>query len=77
WVSVIDTGTGIAAEDLPRVFERFWRADRSRSSSSGGSGIGLAICQRLVALQGGQIVAASELGKGSTFSFSLPIHPVV
>ncbi len=77
WVSVIDTGVGIAAEDLPHVFERFWRADRSRSSTSGGSGIGLAICQRLVDLQGGQIVAESELGKGSTFSFSLPIHSVV
>lgn len=74
WVEVIDTGSGIAAEDLPHVFERFWRADRSRDRTSGGSGIGLAICHRLVELQGGQIKATSQLGKGSTFSFSLPIH---
>ncbi len=75
WIAVIDTGVGISAEDLPHVFERFWRADRSRDRASGGSGIGLAICRRLVELQGGQIIAKSELGAGSTFSFSLPIQP--
>ena len=74
WIEVIDTGIGISEEDLPHVFERFWRADRSRDRASGGSGIGLAICRRLVELQGGQITATSELGKGSTFSFSLPIY---
>lgn len=74
WVAVIDTGIGISAEDLPHVFERFWRADRSRDRTSGGSGIGLAICRRLVELQGGQIIAHSEPGIGSRFSFSLPIH---
>lgn len=73
WVAVIDTGEGIAEEDLPNVFERFWRADRSRDRSSGGTGIGLAICHRLVALQGGTIEVDSELGKGSTFRFSLPL----
>lgn len=73
WISVIDTGQGIAREDLPHVFERFWRADRSRNRTSGGTGIGLAICRRLVELQGGVIEAESELGKGSTFRFSLPI----
>jgi signal transduction histidine kinase len=77
WVAVIDTGIGISAEDLPHVFERFWRADRSRSSTSGGSGVGLAICRRLIELQGGQITAQSQLNMGSTFSFSLPIHRVV
>lgn len=51
WIAVIDTGVGIAQEDLPYVFERFWRADRSRSSYSGGTGIGLAIARRLVELQ--------------------------
>jgi signal transduction histidine kinase len=73
WVEITDTGIGISAEDLPFVFERFWRADRSRSRYSGGTGIGLAISRRLVELQGGQIEAESQLGKGSTFRFSLPI----
>lgn len=73
WISVIDTGKGIAAEDLPHVFERFWRSDRSRDRNSGGTGIGLAISRRLVELQKGTIEVESELGKGSTFRFSLPI----
>ncbi|MGD1897896.1 MAG: sensor histidine kinase [Phormidesmis sp.] len=77
WIAVSDTGSGIAPEDIPHVFERFWRADRSRASHSGGSGVGLAICRRLVMLQGGQIKASSRLNKGSTFSFSLPTQPVV
>ncbi|WP_239651554.1 sensor histidine kinase [Neosynechococcus sphagnicola] len=53
WIAVIDTGVGIAATDLPHVFERFWRADQARSRQSGGTGIGLAITLRLVELQGG------------------------
>ena len=73
WISVIDTGVGIAEADLPYVFERFWRADRSRASHSGGTGIGLAIVRRLVELQGGRIEVESELGKGSTFRFCLPV----
>ncbi|NEQ25766.1 MAG: two-component sensor histidine kinase, partial [Microcoleus sp. SIO2G3] len=73
WIEVRDTGVGIAAEDLPHVFERFWRADRSRNRTSGGTGIGLAISRRLVELQGGEIEVESELGTGSTFRFSLPI----
>jgi signal transduction histidine kinase len=77
WVAVIDTGIGISAEDLPHVFERFWRADRSRDRTSGGSGVGLAICRRLIELQGGHITAQSQLNIGSTFSFSLPIHRVI
>ncbi|WP_066121944.1 cell wall metabolism sensor histidine kinase WalK [Geminocystis sp. NIES-3709] len=71
WVSVIDTGIGISPEDLPHVFERFWRADRSRCSYSGGSGIGLAITKRLVELQGGQIEVESTLNQGTTFRFCL------
>ncbi|WP_242041336.1 cell wall metabolism sensor histidine kinase WalK [Leptolyngbya sp. FACHB-261] len=70
---IIDTGTGIAPEDLPHVFERFWRADRSRSRDSGGTGLGLAISRRLVDLQGGEIEVQSELGCGSTFRVWLPI----
>ena len=73
WVAVIDTGKGIDTKDLPHVFERFWRADRSRNRNSGGTGIGLAICRRLVELQGGNIEVTSELDKGSIFRFSLPV----
>jgi signal transduction histidine kinase len=73
WIAVIDTGQGIDSEDLPHVFERFWRSDRSRDRHSGGTGIGLAISRRLVELQKGTIQAESELGKGSIFRFSLPI----
>lgn len=73
WVAVIDTGQGIAEEDLPHVFERFWRSDRSRDRTSGGTGIGLAISRRLVELQGGTIEVESQVGKGSIFRFSLPL----
>ena len=73
WIAVKDTGQGISSDDLPHVFERFWRSDRSRDRHSGGTGIGLAISRRLVELQKGVIVAESELGQGSVFRFSLPI----
>lgn len=73
WIAVIDTGIGIKAEDLPYIFERFWRADKSRSRYSGGTGIGLAITRRLVELQGGMIEVESEVDKGSIFRFSIPI----
>lgn len=73
WIAVIDTGHGIKAEDLPFVFDRFWRSERSRARSPGGTGIGLAISRRLVELQGGEIQVDSELDKGSTFRFSLPL----
>jgi signal transduction histidine kinase len=73
WIAVIDTGIGIAKEDLPHVFERFWRAEKSRNQHTGGTGIGLAISQQLIALQGGEISVQSELGKGSTFQFYLPL----
>ena len=72
-ISVADTGAGIAPEDLPRIFERFYRADSSRSRATGGSGLGLTIAKRLVESHGGQIAAASELGRGSRFTFTLPI----
>ena len=72
WVAVVDTGMGISPEDLPHVFERFWRADKSRQVTTGGSGIGLALTKSLVERQGGQIKVESELGKGTTFSFCLP-----
>jgi signal transduction histidine kinase len=70
-VSVRDTGVGIAAEDLPYVFERFYRADRSRCRTTGGAGLGLAIAKYLVEAHGGQITVESQVGVGSTFSFTL------
>ena len=71
-IAVADTGGGIAPEDLPHVFDRFYRADRSRSRATGGSGVGLAIVKQLVEAQGGGVSAQSEPGRGSTFAFSLP-----
>lgn len=73
WVAVSDTGIGIAAHELPHVFDRFWRSTQDRSQQIKGSGIGLAITKRLVELQGGEIQVESELDRGSTFRFSLPI----
>ena len=73
WIAVLDTGIGIKSEDLPYIFERFWRADKSRSRYSGGTGIGLAITRRLVELQGGTIEVESEVDKGSIFRFSIPV----
>jgi two-component system phosphate regulon sensor histidine kinase PhoR len=73
-VRVIDTGVGIDAEDLPRIFERFYKADRSRAST--GTGLGLAIAKHLVLAHGGRIWAESHgLGQGSTFTFTLPVAP--
>ncbi len=71
-VTIADTGEGIATEDLGRVFERFYRADRSRSRSSGGSGLGLAITKAWVEAMGGRVGVESELGRGSRFWFELP-----
>ncbi|MCX4767563.1 HAMP domain-containing histidine kinase [Streptomyces sp. NBC_01275] len=67
-----DTGTGIAAEDLPHVFDRFWRAEKSRSRRTGGSGLGLPIVRHLVAAHGGTVEAASTPGAGSVFTLRLP-----
>jgi two-component system phosphate regulon sensor histidine kinase PhoR len=69
-ISVSDTGVGISPQDLPRVFERFYKADRARSG--GGTGLGLAIAKHIVQTHGGRIWAESVEGKGSTFSLSLP-----
>ncbi len=75
-LSVADTGMGIAAEHLPHLFERFYRADPARARSDGGSGLGLAIAQWIVQAHGGQIIVASELGHGSTFTVRIPLVPV-
>ncbi|MDP2663598.1 MAG: ATP-binding protein [Dehalococcoidia bacterium] len=73
-VSVTDSGSGISPEDLPLVFERFFRADRSRSRSTGGSGLGLAIVKQLVEAHGGKVWAESQPGQGSAFRFILPLR---
>ena len=75
WVelAVIDTGEGILAEELHNIFERFYRVDKSRVRATGGSGLGLTIAKRLVEAHDGKIEAHSEPGKGSRFSFTLPI----
>ncbi len=72
-VSVIDHGEGIAAEDLPHIWERFYRAEKSRSRSGGGSGIGLAVTRQLVLAMGGEVAVESRVGEGSTFTFTLPL----
>jgi len=74
-VTVADTGKGIPSEDLPYIFERFWRGDRSRSRAAGGTGLGLAIAKQLVEVHGGTISVESTLGQGSKFWFTLPIYP--
>jgi signal transduction histidine kinase/DNA-binding response OmpR family regulator len=72
-VAVTDTGVGIAADEIPRIFEEFHQADGGTRRRHGGAGLGLAISQRFVELHGGRIGVESTVGEGSTFSFSLPV----
>ena len=74
-VKVIDTGIGIPKANLPHVFERFYKADKSRTNS--GSGLGLAIAKHTIEAHGGTIWAQSEEGNGSTFSFTIPLNPEI
>jgi signal transduction histidine kinase len=74
YISVADIGEGIPAEDLPMIFERFYRVDKSRARATGGSGLGLTIAKRLVEAHGGTIEVKSKPGQGSTFTFSLPVQ---
>jgi len=71
-VTVQDTGMGVAADDLPHIFDRFWRADAARSRSTGGSGLGLAIARQIVADHAGHIAADSRPGEGTTITITLP-----
>lgn len=75
-IEVTDTGSGIPAEDLPHVFDRFWRAEKSRNRRTGGSGLGLAIVRKLVEAHGGTVNARSTEGTGSTFVLRLPSSPL-
>jgi len=74
-LTVADSGPGISAEDLPRIFERFYRADKSRTGATGGTGLGLAICKAIADAHGGALEVASTLGQGSTFTLRIPVAP--
>jgi two-component system phosphate regulon sensor histidine kinase PhoR len=71
-ISIGDSGPGIAPEHLPRLFDRFFRADRGRNRAQGGSGLGLAIAQSIARRHGGRLEVASVVGQGSTFTAILP-----
>jgi signal transduction histidine kinase len=71
-ITVSDSGTGIPAQDLPFIFDRFWKGDRARAREGTGSGLGLAITRQLVHVHGGTIAAESEVGKGAQFTIELP-----
>jgi signal transduction histidine kinase len=71
-VEVQDTGEGIPAEDLPNVFDRFYRGEKSRSRATGGAGLGLAIAKGIVEAHAGQVGVESDLGQGTCFYFTLP-----
>lgn len=76
-LSVSDTGVGISEADLPNIFDRFYRADRSRSRHSGGAGLGLSIVKRVAEAHGGHATVASIPGRGSTFAIWLPLPPKI
>jgi heavy metal sensor kinase len=71
-ISVADTGAGISPDDLPHVFERFWRADKVRSREAGGTGLGLTIAKQIAELHGAHLGVQSEIGRGSVFTVRLP-----
>jgi signal transduction histidine kinase len=74
-IHIIDTGTGIASQDLPRLFDRFYRVQSDRSRQTGGSGLGLAIAQAIVQAHGGKIQVHSQIDQGSCFTVQLPLKP--
>ncbi|HEY5003285.1 MAG TPA: ATP-binding protein, partial [Ktedonobacteraceae bacterium] len=73
YTQIRDTGIGIDATDLPHIFERFYRANRSRNGASGGSGLGLSIVKAIITAHGGNIWAESEPGQGTVVTFTLPL----
>lgn len=74
-VGIHDNGSGITKEDLPHIFDRFYRADKSRSLASGSTGLGLAIAKKILELHGTDIYVESEVGEGTRFFFNLPVYP--
>jgi signal transduction histidine kinase len=74
-IEVSDAGVGIPPEALPRVFDRFFRVDESRSQASGGTGLGLAIVQSIMLLHGGDVEIASKLGHGTRVTLRVPMSP--
>ena len=71
-IEVADTGTGIPSQDLPRIFERFYRVDKARSRQVGGTGLGLSIVRHVIEPMNGKVTVVSQLGRGSTFTIILP-----
>jgi signal transduction histidine kinase len=74
-ISVDDGGSGIDPANLPYIFDHFYKADRSRQRGYGGAGIGLALVKKYVELHGGRVWVESQVGKGSTFYFTVPVFP--
>ncbi|MBI4735548.1 MAG: hypothetical protein HY766_05720 [candidate division NC10 bacterium] len=74
-IVIEDTGIGIPQKDLPRITERFYRVDKARSRELGGTGLGLAIVKHLVQVQHGTLAIQSEIGRGTTVRFTLPVAP--
>ena len=75
YISIKDTGVGIAEEDIPYIFDRFYKVDKARGGSETGTGLGLSIAWKIAELHKGTILVDSEIGKGTTFTVVIPLAP--